>query len=67
MLHPDLGSSSQEQCGPIEVGPEKATRLSQDWSTSAMKTEWKIGIVQPGEGKAQRRSYSSLTVPKGGL
>ena len=38
VLRPALGSSAQDRGGPVRVGPEEATKWSEGWSTSPVRT-----------------------------
>jgi len=68
VLHTALEPSTHERHGPVEVGPEEATKNNLRAGTPLLqgKAE-RVGAVPPGEEKAVGRPYSSVPVRKGGL
>jgi len=66
VLCPALEPPAQDRHGAVGAGPEEATKTIRGAGTPLLggNTE-RVGAVQPGEGKAAGRPYSSLPVPEG--
>ena len=66
VLHSSLEPSAQKR--PVGAGPEEGLKTDQRAGTPLIggKAD-RVGVVQPGEEKALRRHYSSLSVSEGGL
>ena len=68
VLRPALGPSAQEGHGPAGVGPEEGHENDLRAGASLLQGQAeRPGVAQPGEEKAARRPYCSLSVLKGGL
>jgi len=61
VLHPALEPSAQEGHGPVEAGPEEATKTIQEMEQLSCEEKLEgVGVVQPGEEKAPGRPYSEI-------
>jgi len=68
VLHQALEPSAQLRHGHAEAGPEEGHKNDlRDGTPLLQGKAEKVRAVLPGEEKAERRPYSSLPVPEGGL
>jgi len=67
VLRPVLEPSAQERHGAFGAGPEEATKMIRGLEHLSYEERLRVGVVQPGEGKALGTCYCSLPVLKWGL
>jgi len=61
VLRPALEPPAQEGHGPVEAGPEEATKTIQEMEHLSCEEKLEgVGVVQPGEEKAPGRPYSEI-------
>ena len=64
VLCPSLKPSAQDRPGAVGAGPEEAAKMIRRLEHLWGKAE-RVGFVQPEEGMAPGRPYSSFQVPEG--